>query len=404
MKKSQLKILFAAALCIFLASCASTSAKKTATTETKASETIETATPAYINTQTDTYFLTENNAKLLGRALVLDNEIWMPYSSTGAEFKIDAKRLDVTFEGDSGSRRADENNAARVVVFVNGERKLDEQITDSIMTFTIFDQTEAVTGIVQILKVSECANSTAAIKSITLDKDGTFERTADKKLKIEFIGDSITCGYGVDDLNRSNHFKTSTEDNTKTYAYKTAQNLDADYSMVSISGWGIVSGYTGNGAKNGGSILPLYYNRLGFSWGNKFSGWAPQDFEWDFEQFQPDIVVINLGTNDSSYTKGYQDRIDEFKSGYLNFIYDIRLKNPEAHIICTLGIMGQDLCNAIEETIETYKSKTADDKISFVKFNQQSNSDGIAADWHPSEKTHTKAAAKLTDAIHALGF
>lgn len=368
------------------------------------SSTPESNNSTVINKQTADYVLSENNVKLLGRSIVLDDFIWMPYSSTGVEFNINAKRLDVTFEGDSGARRADENSAARVAVFVNGERRLDELITQNTMTFTVFDQNEAVTGPVQILKISESANSTAGIKSITLDKNGTFEKTEPKPLKIEFIGDSITCGYGVDDLNMSHHFKTSTEDNTKTYAYKTAQNLNADYSMVSISGWGIISGYTGNDQKNSGSILPLYYNRLGFSWGNKFNGWAPQDYEWDFEQFRPDIIVINLGTNDNSYTKGIPERIDEFKAGYLSFIYEVRLKNPSAHIICSLGIMGQDLFPAIEETVEDYKVRSKDTNISVLKFNQQNMGDGIAADWHPSEKTHIKAATKLTAKIKELGF
>lgn len=49
---------------------------------------------------------------------------------------------------------------------------------------------------------------------------------------MEFIGDSITCGYGVDDPDKEHHFKTATEDVTKAYAYKTALALNADYSMV----------------------------------------------------------------------------------------------------------------------------------------------------------------------------
>lgn len=56
--------------------------------------------------------------------------------------------------------------------------------------------------------------------------------------------DSITCGYGVDDEDRSHQFSTKTEDATKAYAYKTAQLLNADYSLVSYSGHGVVLGYT----------------------------------------------------------------------------------------------------------------------------------------------------------------
>lgn len=364
----------------------------------------ETQASKYINTEIKTHYLTAENVKLLGRSYFISDWLWMPYSSTGAEFNIKAKRLDVTFTGDSGAQNANDSNAARVAVFVNGERKLDELILDSEITYTVFDEKEEIEGEVQILKISEASNSTAGIACIALDKDGTVTPTAPRDLKIEFIGDSITCGYGVDDLNRNNHFKTSTEDNTKTYAYKAAKTLNADYSMVSISGWGIISGYTGNDTKNEGSQLPRYYDKLAFSWGNSFMGAKPQALPWDFSQFQTDIVVVNLGTNDASYTKGKSDRIDEYKAAYIEFLKTIREKNPASHIICALGIMGQDLCPAIEALVAEYKTETKDEKISYLKFDNQNAADGIAADWHPSEKTHTKAAEKLTAKIRELGY
>lgn len=384
-------------------SCAGTSGVENKDDKNNGGQTSEeTQSSKYINTETKTHYLTSENVKLLGRSYFISDWLWMPYSSTGVEFNVNAKRLDVTFTGDSGAKNANETNAARVAVFVNGERKLDELIFDSEVTFTVFDEAEEISGEVQILKISEAANSTAGIACIALDKDGTFSPTTPKDLKIEFIGDSITCGYGVDDLNRNNHFKTSTEDNTKTYAYKAAKALNADYSMVSISGWGIISGYTGNDTKNAGSQLPQYYDKLGFSWGNSFMGAKPQAIKWDFSQFQPDIVVINLGTNDASYTKGKADRIDEYKAAYIEFLKTIREKNPDAHIICSLGIMGQDLCPAVESVVTEYKALTGDEKITYLKFANQNQADGIAADWHPSEKTHTKAATLLVNTINEI--
>lgn len=54
----------------------------------------------------------------------------------------------------------------------------------------------------------------------------------------------------VNDKNINGGFKNSTENGSKTYAYKTAQNFDADYSIVSVSGIGVVSGYTSAGVLN----------------------------------------------------------------------------------------------------------------------------------------------------------
>lgn len=392
---------------LLLNACASnksTSKKSTSQTDVSAPQqnTPQTPTQSVINTETIDFLPDSSHVKALGRTLFFDDQLILGYSSTGAEFNINAKRLDITITGDSNAKMTvDNGSAARIAVFVNGERKLDEMILSPTQTFTVFDDTQPTAGLVRVLKISEASSSIAAISKITTDKDGIISPTAASPLKIEFIGDSITCGYGVDDPDRNHHFKTSTEDNTKTYAYKTAQNLNADYSMVSVSGWGIISGYSGNGAKQAGSQLPKYYDRLAVSWTN-INGVDLKAVRWDFKTFVPDIVVINLGTNDASYTKGDSTKIDEYKEAYIEFIKDIRSKNPEATIICSLGMMGQDLCNAVEAVVKSYTELTGDSKVTYLKFANQSMSDGIAADWHPSEKTHEKAATLLTAKIKSI--
>lgn len=386
---------------VIFVSCASSSDNK-GLSESEISKNPVSTEAAVVNKETRDFIPDSSNVKFLGRSYYDGKVLFMAYSATGAEFNVKAKRLDITLFGDSAATRSTDENSARIAVFVNGERKLDEMIKQSYQSFTVFDGTETVDALVQVLKISESAQSLAGLRTITTDKDGIITPAEDRPCKIEFIGDSITCGYGVDDENRNNHFKTSTEDGTKTYAYKTAAYLNADYSMVSISGWGIVSGYSGNGVKQVNSQLPKYYDKLGFSWGNTLGGVNPRNVDWDFSKFVPDFVVINLGTNDASYTKGDPDKIAEYKTGYVEFLKDIRSKNPAAHIICSLGIMGQDLCQAVEAAAEAYKNETGDEKISVLKFNVQSSADGIAADWHPTEKTHAKAAAKLTAKIKEL--
>ena len=63
---------------------------------------------------------------------------------------------------------------------------------------------------------------------------------------IEFIGDSITCGYGIDTACEANTFSTTNENVNKAFSYLTAAALGADASFVSYSGHGLISGYTGN--------------------------------------------------------------------------------------------------------------------------------------------------------------
>ena len=358
-----------------------------------------------VNSKTVDYVANEKNVRTLGRTYFENDILWAIYSSSGVEFNIKAKRLDVAIKGDSYAKVSSakgQTNLARMVVFVNGERKLDELILKQDQTFTVFDQKDEIEGVVQIIKISEVSSSVAGIKSISVDKKGKIWPTEAKTRRIEFIGDSITCGYGIDDENRNHHFSTATEDNTKTYAYKTAAALKADYSMVSISGWGIISGYTSNpNQKSSGQLIPKYYDKLGFCY-NTFDGKIAQEIDWDFNKFKSDVVVINLGTNDSSYCGSSSNKRLEFRQGYKDFIKLVREKNPEAHILCVLGLMGSDLFGEINAAVNEIKTETNDKKVSALRLNNQRESDGIAADWHPTERTNKKAATTVILEIKKL--
>jgi len=347
------------------------------------------------------YTASSENVKQLGRTYYSDKDIlWCAFSGTGAEFKFTGKKCTIKIMGDSVSLSSQFDNHARIGIYVNGERVVDEMINKWQKEYVVIDKDEVTEAVIRIVKLSESAMSTFGIASIDAE-GGKIEPTGEKELFIEFIGDSITCGYGVDDEDPNHHFSTKTEDVTKAYAYKIAEKLNADYSMVAISGYGIVSGYTTADEPNSSQTIPQYYDTLGFSYGN-FGDKKPQDILWDFTQRQPDIIVINLGTNDNSYTKGIEDRVAWFSTEYCSFIKKVRERNTDATIICSLGIMGGQLYPAIENAVNKYKNETGDDKIELLRFDEQLQKDGIAADWHPSEKTHTKAAEKLTSKIRDI--
>lgn len=334
--------------------------------------------------------------KCIGRTYYSGDALWVIHSAAGAEFTFTGTKASVTLAGDSNATPvADKTSLARYAVYVNGERVTDGMMDSSEKVVDIFSSDSEETNTVTILKLSESANSTFGIKSIAVTSKGNIAPTDEKALKLEFIGDSITCGYGVDDEVKENHFSTETEDATKAYAYKTAQLLGADYSLVSFSGHGIISGYSGDGKKQTAQCVPDYYAKLGRSYGGKCGGFLSSDIEWDFSSFTPDAIVVNLGTNDDSYTKGEEEKTEEYIQGYVDFLGRIREHNPDSYILCTLGIMGDRLYPAVEEAVARYSENTGDEKISAMKFDIQQAADGYAADWHPTEATHEKAAEKL---------
>ena len=341
---------------------------------------------------------TEEYVRAIGRTEMQEDTLWMALSGTGAEFDVTGTKLSITMKADSSCKH--ESGQARVAVFVDGERVADEMLDEKEKTIPVFESETAKTCVVRVVKLSESANSTCGISGINVI--GEIQPTKPKDKLIEFIGDSITCGYGIDDEVKEHHFSTTTEDVTKTYAYKTAEKLEADYSMVSFSGYGIVSGYTGTGEKSANQLVSKYYDKLGFSYNKYLDNRVPQEISWDFTKRRSDVIVINLGTNDNSYVKGQTDRKEEYIVGYVEFLKQIREYNQEASIFCTLGIMGADLYPAIQDAVSRYQEETADDKVYTMQFAMQQWSDGYAADWHPTETTNEKAAEKLAKEIKKI--
>ena len=346
--------------------------------------------------------LTSDSVKLIGRTYLDNDTLWMALSGAGAEFVYTGRKLDITVVGDNAATApSNDTNYARVGVYVDGVRVIDDMLNAEEKTYTAFESDEAKSVTVQIIKLSECAMSTFGVKPIHLADGESIAPTAAKAHKIEFIGDSITCGYGVDDEDENHHFSTATEDVTKAYAYKTAQKLDAEYSMFSVSGYGIISGYTDNENPKPDQTIPQYYESLGFSY-QKFAGTtSPQKLDWDFNNYQPDAVVINLGTNDDSYCKTDETKA-EFQTAYVEFIKTVRKNNPDATIFCTLGIMGGNVAKNIKLAVDDYTAETGDTNVVMFKLNQQVSSDGLAADWHPTERTHEKASDKVAEKIREV--
>lgn len=328
-----------------------------------------------------------------GRIIEKDG-IYLGFSGCFIEFNTDSRVLELTVTTDEA---IEEQLQARVAIFIDEETQpvLDEMLSEKEKSF----KTELGVGIhkVRIEKLSEAAFGYVCVKSITVDPGSKMWPTVAKDRRIEFIGDSITCGYGVDGTLHDS-YQTGLEDATKAYAYQTAQLLDADYSLVSMSGYGIYTGYAYAGKPIPEQTMGLYYTTLGNSQG-RVAGLVVKDQKWDFSKFKADYVVINLGTNDSSYCKTAETKA-LYVDAYVEFLKLVRENNKDAVIICALGIMGQDLCSSMQEAITKYSAQTGDTKVLYQKLDNQSGE--YAVDYHPTEASHQKAAKQMADFISML--
>ena len=342
----------------------------------------------------------EPYVKLTGRTAESGGVRWLIHSASKIEFRMTGTRAAVTLQGD-GSAAGEEASRARFAVYVNGQRTMDRLVSKKEETLVLFESDTAQTVEIAVIKLSEAANSVFGIRQIDVVSEGPIEPLPEKKLRIEFIGDSITCGYGIDDENRDHHFVTGTEDATRAFAYKTAAALDADYSLVSYSGHGIVSGYSGDGNRVPGQLVPPVYEKLGKNYGSAASV-LDLSRPWDFASFRPDFVVINLGTNDASYIKESAERKEEFTAAYAEFLKMVRKNNPDACIIASFGVMGDGLFPCVEEAVRRYTLETGDANVRTLRFWAQDGSTGYVADWHPTEATQQKAAELLIRLLSSL--
>ncbi len=343
---------------------------------------------------------TEDNVKYTGRNYYDGKTAWLVQSGSAVEFTVSAKSAEVTIDGDY-SINNDEKYRPRYAVIVDGKIILDEIMSEKTKTVKLFEGENSRTVDVKIIHLSEANNGTIGVSEIKTvsDSPASVVPAEKKDLKIEFIGDSITCAYGVEGKSAYENFTTATENFMKSYAYLTAKKLGADYSAVSYSGHGIISGYSNDGNRNTDSLVPPYYKNYG-----NLSNYAKP---WDFTEDPNDVVVINLGTNDSSYIdKDFDERKQEFVDGYAEFLETVRECNPDAYIICTLGIMGcTDEYPLIEQAVEIFKEKTGDEKITSYQSPVQNSADGYGSDWHPSAITQQKNAYVLADKIcNAIGI
>lgn len=211
-----------------------------------------------------------------------------------------------------------------------------------------------------------------------------------KKNKIEFYGNSITCGHAIEDTTGGDSGASKFENNYLSYAALTARHFNAQYSCIAKSGIGLMVSWVK-------PIMPEVYN---------LTNPADSSTIWDFSKYTPDVVVVNLTQNDAAIVT--RPEHVEFKrrfgstaptenviiSKYEDFIKKIRREYPQAKIVCVLGSMG---ATAVGSKWPGYiKSAVAnlnDNKI-YTHFFPYKNTAG-----HPRVKEHQVMAESLINFI-----
>ena len=298
---------------------------------------------------------------------------------TGTSLKMIAKPK-------SGYFMAQIDEAAPFKVSFMGER-------DSVVTLaTALPKGEHTVRLMYIIEGYELKPD---FRGFILDNDGTMlDAPALPERKIEFIGNSITCGYGNESVNRGDPFEYETENHYLTYAQLTCRNLGAVAHVTARSGIGVYRSYGGPKTGTPENVMTTEY---------EYTNLYDRSELWDFSRYRPQVVCINLGTNDLS-TNNYDAKL--LKQAYKKFLKQVRQHNPKAKIVYLCGTMlnGKELDiakQALNEVVEEAK-KEGDTEVYRFDFTPQNGDIGYGADWHPSIWQHQKMAGELTAYLRAL--
>lgn len=269
--------------------------------------------------------------------------------------------------------------------------KVSTQTPDSLIVLA--DSLENGMHSIKIMYVVEGYELKPEFYGFVLDAGATLgQKPTLPELKIEFIGNSITCGYGVEG-SAEEGFTYDTENHYFTYAAITARKLGAQHFAVARSGIGIYRNY---GAPREGSAecMPAMYHQTLF---------ADTTETWDKSLYTPDIVCVNLGTNDTSLDNYDTEKLT---SAYTDFVARLRSIYSDAQIVMLTGSMMngkalEDVQKALNTVVDNAQ-KNGDKNIHRFDFTPQDGSLGYGSDWHPSKAQQQKMADELVPFLQKI--
>lgn len=283
--------------------------------------------------------LQNNNVVLVGSASSVS------FNFTGNECSISLQSVDSYEHHNYVSLVLDEKYIGKIRIEKGAVQSFPIKVTSTKKEhkLEIYKNTEAHTGGVLF------AGTTAKLTAIS----------AKKRKKIEFIGDSITCGAASDGSDIPCDKGEYYDHHNSYYAYgpTLSRAIGVDYLVSSVSGIGMYRNW--NDENKDEAIMPDVYPHLYLTKDNS----KPK---YDFA-FQPNIISIALGTNDFSTGDGIKERLpfnaDKYVSNYINFIKMLYQHNPKTQIVITNSPMvNGEKAVVFEECLKKVQSAFANDK------------------------------------------
>ena len=254
-----------------------------------------------------------------------------------------------------------------LAVFVDGEVYQKIDLSEGSHAYTIpFTRNDII--YVKFIQITELQYGSFKLEDIRVD--GEIFKWDKPQESILWIGDSLSAGYGLESDTTPLVFNTHFEDCTHAYPYMVSHALNTTPIIIAYSGNGILSRWIPEteDAANDEDILPSIF---------------PYNIDED-----PSWVIINLGTNDASYTRGIPEREQRFQKLYIDFIQTLQAKFPNAKFLLCYGLMEETLLSSVQNV-------ATDTSSLFLRFDAATEKDGFCFASHPNKTSQRNAANTL---------
>ena len=244
--------------------------------------------------------------------------------------------------------------------------------------------------LVEIYKRTETWQGIITLEELHLSAGGEMSPPpALPRRKLLFIGDSVTCGAGIDN---NAECKADPDrpanDAYDAYGMLLGRRFDAQSQLVCYGGRGLERDYRGLGEADGVVNAPQFYRMAIAS--DEVSGRVP----WDSTRWQPDAIVVSLGTNDFNLQKAKPLDEKRWVGEYVAFVRALKKDYRHSVILLTEGAIVTDplLRQMVQETV----AKIHDSRVKYVAAQHYP---GLPCDAHPTRLEHVKIADDLEPVI-----
>ena len=334
------------------------------------------------NVSFDENYRENEYVKFVGKTALIANKVVFYQSNTYLE--VNFKGTDLTIDMNS-------NNDSYMCAFIDNET--DPTKVNKILVkpdskeIVIASNLEDKEHTIKLMKITDDDFGNIYINSIKTSGE-LLKKPSYSQIKLEYIGDSITCASGIEGHSEYDVETKEIENASKSYAYYASNYLHCDFQVTCKRGYGIYCGWS-DSVKNGlkASLLSSFKSC-------SFNSNAPT---WNNNLYVPNVVVINAGTNDGAmYTNKATDKkafLDDFKNNYCLLIDDIlNTYGNKTIIVLSHGMMSDSfaLKDAIQEVANKYPNNCY-----YYEFDSLAKIGGVMPAYHPNEAMHKYAGESL---------